>query len=185
MIKEKIKKRKGKTPLQKKKPSRKKFKKVAPGVFLVFISFFLTGWIFYLFFLPKSHFSTTKEKLLRIPDNIEAQIELAAIYLENNQFSQAERLLYKIQENKDAEKQKLELKKLWEEKIDNDPREVLLQTEKWQKLLEQYPDYRDGWLKLTLLYLKLNEKEKAESAFNIARSMAPNFEVLKKIEEFF
>lgn len=53
----------------------------------------------------------------------------------------------------------------------------------WEQLLAEKPDYRDGWLQLSSLYIKAGNVEKAEEAFNRAKEIDPNFAALPSLEK--
>lgn len=54
----------------------------------------------------------------------------------------------------------------------------------WEQILEERPDYRDGWIRLAAAYYKLGDKEKARQALQKAKQLDPtnptiiNFEKL-------
>lgn len=56
-------------------------------------------------------------------------------------------------------------------------------TYEWQAVVNQYPDYRDGWLQLAFQYVKNNEINKAKDALKTARELDPNNEVIIKLEQ--
>jgi tetratricopeptide (TPR) repeat protein len=167
--------------------------------FLLFASLFIASIILYLFFLPKNKFQKVREKILTQPDNLDARLELIKIYLANNQFEKAETELLKLQSDKvarlpspdgeanggQAKPQNEKIKKLWQRKYEEDPKEIQKQAQEWQNLLTQYPDYRDGWLQLALLYLKLNEIQEAKKTLEKAQQLSPNYEVTKEFQEGF
>ena len=53
----------------------------------------------------------------------------------------------------------------------------------WEQLLVEKPGFRDGWLQLSSLYAKMSNVEKAKQAFNRAKEIDPNFEVLSSLEK--
>ena len=98
---------------------------------------------------------------------------------ENNQFDEAEKELEKLQNYSQSEK----LTTLWQIKSSKDPQEIRKQIEAWQKILSKYPDYRDGWLELALLWTKLKEVKKAKQAIQKAATLSPNYPLTKELEK--
>ncbi|HUW21207.1 MAG TPA: tetratricopeptide repeat protein [Candidatus Bathyarchaeia archaeon] len=154
--------------------------------FLLFTGLFITVLIFYIACLPKNHFQRVRDKIIIQPNDVQARLELAEIYLKNNQFKEAERELTKIQSLKTSKwpnelLQALAL--LWEEKRQKDPGEIKKQIKNWEKTIGQYPDYRDGYLQLSFFYLKLGQYEKARENLNKAKALSPNYPVIKELEK--
>lgn len=54
---------------------------------------------------------------------------------------------------------------------------------KWEQLMQERPNYRDGWVQLAVLYYKRGETSKALTALQKAREIDPNNESLSQIEE--
>lgn len=154
---------------------------------------------------PKTNFQKIKEQLVKNPNDFEAHLQLAEKFLENNQFEEAERTLLLAQnrrqttgpglaeaepragnieqrENVLGEKDNLKLEELWERKHYSDPKDIRRLIAAWEKILEEKPDYRDGWLQLTILHYKLYEDEKAKKCLEKALELDPNFEPAKKLE---
>lgn len=148
------------------------------GLILILVTFFKS------FFVPKDQFQQVKEDILQDPRHIEARLELIEIYLKNNQFAEAEDELKKLESLEGAKNLDSVIAALWQIKYQEDPKELEKQTNQWEKLLASRPDYRDGWLKLTLLYLKLGENGKAQKALETALSLSPNYEITKELEKF-
>lgn len=46
----------------------------------------------------------------------------------------------------------------------------------WQKIVEDHPDYRDGWFTLSLLYYENYEDDKAKEALDSVFLLDPNFQ---------
>lgn len=47
-------------------------------------------------------------------------------------------------------------------------------TYAWEEILKERPDYRDGWLQLSALYLEQGDKLKAKEALLRAKLLDPN-----------
>jgi Tfp pilus assembly protein PilF len=184
----KLKSKKKKTNQSRQKPKNNflsKFDRAAFKILLISGGILVSLLLFYSFFLPKDQFRQVKEKIFKNPQSLEARLELAEIYLENNQFKEAEKelgfLTEAIEELNDE--QKVKLNKLWEIKRAKDPEEIRSEADNWQKIIDQYPEYRDGYLQLAILHLKLGEKEKASQALEKAAELAPNYQAAKELEE--
>lgn len=155
---------------------------------------------------PKNNFQRIKEELIKNPNDFEAHLQLAEKFLGNNQFEEAEKALLlaqKIQQttnpglaeaepragNKQqsgnilGEKSNVKLEELWEGKHYSDPEDIRQLIAAWERILEEKPDYRDGWLQLTILHYKLYEDEKARECLAKALDLDPNFEVARELEE--
>lgn len=158
---------------------------VAAGQALIKIGLILIIFIFFKsFFIPKDRFQQVKENILQDPRNTETRLELIEIYLKNNQFIEAEDELEKLESLKGAKKLSGAIAALWQTKYREDPKELEKQSDQWEEMLASRPDYRDGWLKLTLLYLKLGENEKAQKTLETALSLSPNYKITKELEKF-
>ncbi len=53
----------------------------------------------------------------------------------------------------------------------------------WEQVLAERPDYRDGWIQLSAIYLKLGEKQKALEAILKAKSLDPHNQTILSLEE--
>jgi cytochrome c-type biogenesis protein CcmH/NrfG len=54
---------------------------------------------------------------------------------------------------------------------------------KLEQLIQERPNYRDGWIQLAVAYYKNNDKGKALEALQKAKQIDPNNETLLQIEE--
>lgn len=131
-------------------------------------------------FLPKSEFEEAKERVLKKTNDFKAHLILAEELLKNNRLEETERELNTISNNQMRATSKLE--ELWQEKQENDPQDLEILTQRWQEILQQKPDYRDGWLKLSLYLIKVGKINEAQEALEKAKELDPNYEVIKEIE---
>ena len=137
--------------------------------------------------LPKNQIQTLKEKLVRNPDDFEANLDLAQNFLANNQLKEAEqslRLAQKIPQNNPAvlgQQTSQKLEELWQQKQYSDPQDVRRLIAAWEKIVEEKPDYRDGWLQLTVLYYKLYQNDQAKAALQKALYIDPNYAPAKEL----
>lgn len=53
----------------------------------------------------------------------------------------------------------------------------------WEQILEERPDYRDGWIQLAAAYLKTGEKSKAKEALSRAKTLDPTNETILNFEK--
>jgi len=53
----------------------------------------------------------------------------------------------------------------------------------WEQILNERPDYRDGWMQLATIYYKLGEKEKAREALWKAKALDPTNEIILNVEK--
>jgi len=66
--------------------------------------------------------------------------------------------------------------------------QTLLKTDQniiaaWEQILEERPDYRDGWIQLAATYYKINQIEKARQALSKAKALDPTNEVILNFEK--
>lgn len=55
---------------------------------------------------------------------------------------------------------------------------------RWEQILAERPDYRDGWLQLASLYYQQGNKQKAREAVNKAKNLDPANENVLAFEKF-
>jgi len=53
----------------------------------------------------------------------------------------------------------------------------------WEKIVEEKPNFRDGWLQLAAAYAEVGNKEKAQEALNHAKVIDPNNENILSLEK--
>lgn len=128
--------------------------------------------------LPKNQIQALKERLFRNSNDFQAHLELAQKFLANNQFMEAEqalRLAQRIPQNNPK------LEELWQQKQYSDPEDIQRLIATWEKIVEEKPDYRDGWLQLTVLYYKLYQNDKAKVALKKAFDIDPNYKPTQEL----
>lgn len=143
-------------------------------------------------FLPQSRLQQIKNNLQKNPDDFQAQIALAEIFLDNHQFEEAERILLLAQNQKIPSDQQIlgeqtgaEIEELWQRKISTDPQEIKKLINTWKKVLEEKPNYRDAYLQLAYFYYQLDEKEKAKESLENAFELDPNNEITRELKNLF
>lgn len=143
------------------------------------------------FFLPQNSFQQAKNRLLRNPDDFHAQIIMAEKFMANNQFEEAEKALLLAESQIGLNNQVLgeqansPLEELWQKKFYSDPHEIKKIITVWEEIIKEEPNYRDGYLRLTYLYYKLYENEKAKEHLEKAVKLDPNYTVTKNLEKLF
>jgi Tfp pilus assembly protein PilF len=145
--------------------------------------------VFFSLLLPKNQFQLAKEQLIKNPGDFEAHLTLAEEYLANNQIKKAEKELLLVQKNSENRKTVLgkqtsaKIDRLWQKKRESDPKDIRKLIGKWEAIVFEKPDYRDGYLQLALLHYKLYENQKARENLKKALELDPNFEPVKKMKK--
>lgn len=144
--------------------------------------------VLYSLFLPKDQFQLAKERLVKNPNDFEAHLILAEEYLVNNQIKEAEEELIAASSlQPDSHQQVLglssRLDELWLRWQEKKPEELKKLIVKWETIISEKPDYRDGYLQLALLHYKLYENEKAKEYLQKALEFNPNFEPAREMEK--
>jgi tetratricopeptide (TPR) repeat protein len=144
----------------------------------------------YSFFLPKDRFQFARERVLKNPKDLEAHLILAEEFLKNNQLEKAEKELIaaeNIQKLIPTNQQVLgstsKLEELYLRWQEENPEELKKLISKWEKVISENPNYRDGYLHLAFYYFKLGEKEKAKENLSKAIDLDPNYELSKELEK--
>ncbi len=144
----------------------------------------------YSFFLPKDRFQFARERVLKNPKDLEAHLILAEEFLKNNQLEKAEKELIaaeNIQKLIPNDQQVLGLTSKLEELYlrwqEENPKELKKLISKWEKIISENPNYRDGYLHLALYYFKLGKKEKAKENLSKALDLDPNYKPSKELEK--
>src|SRR3989338_11058040 len=55
-----------------------------------------------------------------------------------------------------------------------EPEIVMAEITKWEKLIIKYPNYRDGYIKLAILYWKISDFDKTKNFLSRALELDPN-----------
>jgi len=146
------------------------------------------------FFYPKNEIQILKWRLLNNPNDFETHLALAEELLDNNQFEQAEQALLLAQnlQTTNFVNQKVlgettnsQLQELWQKKHYADPKDIQRLIDAWGKIVQEKPNYRDGYLQLAILNYKIYENEKAKEYLNKALKIDPNFEPARELKKIF
>jgi len=117
--------------------------------------------------------------------------------LTNNQFKEAERALLLAQQRGSTGQRVNELQsntifgkevnskleELWQKKLYSDPENIKKLIIAWEKIIDEKPNYRDGYLQLAYLYYKLYKNEKAKEYLQKAIKLDPNYEPIRKMKK--
>ncbi|MGB9706686.1 MAG: tetratricopeptide repeat protein [Microgenomates group bacterium] len=135
------------------------------------------------FFLPKNQFQLAKERLIKNPNDFEAHLVLAEEFLKNNQFEEAEKELKLAQANPQSVIRNQKIDELWRQKHYSDPKDIRQLITAWEKIVEEKPNYRDGYLQLAYLHYKIFESKKAKEYLEKALNLDPNYEPARELEK--
>ena len=165
------------------KPQAKRLQRLTKKFGSLGIVILISGFVLGSLFFSKNDFQILKEKLVKEPNNLGLHLQLAKILLDANQFEKAEKELKFLQVNSQSEISNLEIEKLWQQKYYSNPEDIKKLISRWEKILEKYPNYRDGYLQLAYLYYKLDKHEKAKENLKKALVLDLNYEKTKELKE--
>jgi len=133
------------------------------GVILLF------GLLITSLLLPKDQFQTTKEAVVKNPRQTENYLHLADQLLDRHQFAEAEKIIQVLGESD------VSLEALQQKKATLDPREIQKLIDRWEAILAEKPDYRDGYLQLAKLYWQIFNQDAAQANLQKALELDPNY----------
>ncbi|OGV89007.1 hypothetical protein A2Z41_02560 [Microgenomates group bacterium RBG_19FT_COMBO_39_10] len=146
--------------------------------------------IFGSLFTSKDNFQKVKDNLLKNPDDFQSQITMAETLLANNQFEEAEKVLLLAESQVKqtngqilGKQTNLKLEELWQKKFYSDPNDIEKLIMAWEKIIEEKPGYRDGYLQLAYLYYQLYENEKTEEYLKKAIELDPNYQPARALKQ--
>ena len=119
---------------------------------------------------PLSTFDKAKNEVLERQDDANAKENLAKIYLENNDWTTAEEIVNRIIRNSEQSqeiKNKIEFQK-------NEPERIKNEIIKWDKIVFDYPNFRDGFLKLAVLNWQIYNQDLSRWYWQKAFELDPN-----------
>ncbi|MDD3679575.1 MAG: hypothetical protein PHX72_01830 [Candidatus Shapirobacteria bacterium] len=141
-------------------------------------------WIIFIINLiwPASKPEKTKTAFLNQPEVFSNRMAMVEILIANNDFDQAKKELLKINPGFLSEPERVIWQKNYLSWTQNSPEGQKKLIASWQKFLEQYPDYKIGWLYLGYYQLLSGERKAADISFQKARSIDPGLEkIIEKI----
>lgn len=121
---------------------------------------------------PKSLFELSKETAQQNPSAASHHLFLAQQLLTTNQFTQAETEA-RLAANEET------LQKIQE--VKNQPEDIKGQIRFWQEVIDQFPNYRDAYIKLAILNWKIYRSFEAKRNLEKAFQIDPNNEVLNNL----
>lgn len=121
----------------------------------------------------QSQFDIAKQNILNSPADPKSHTFLTQQFFVTNQFREAE-IEAQLANNQDL------LQKIQE--VKNQPEEVRREILKLQKIVEQFPSYRDAYIKLAILNWKLYRPFDAQKYLEKALEIDPNNQVAKDLE---
>jgi len=129
---------------------------------------------------PKTAEQQLRENLIKQPDNQKLFLELTGRLIKQGEIEHADRALL-IAKQKFPESDQWQI--LLQEKKYQDPVELKKLIDNWEKIVEQKPDYRDGFLKLAFFYHQLSDQSKAKENLKKAEMLDPNYPALEQLEQ--
>lgn len=149
-------------------------------VWLVVVIFFL--FLSWLSHGPPSSFEKLKSALVRDYQNPKIHLMLAEQYRKANDLSSARgELLLGLSYQPESEELKTALVEI--ENLLNQPKQIQQEINRWEKITQDFPGYRDAYLKLTQLYFELYQNDKARENLSRAIELDPNFEPTRELEK--
>lgn len=149
-------------------------------ILVMFLSFRLIS-----FALPFSPFEKAKRDLLINPNNVSARLVIIDELLKNNQFVEAKRELSAVESigiSSSVLGTSSWLDELLTKYKESDPVEINKLINSWEIVVAQNPGYRDGFIKLSVYYYKLDNMVTAKKNLEKAKLIDPNFEAIKQLE---
>jgi len=127
-------------------------------------------------------FEKVKKGLVKNPTDPSLHLKLAEIYKKANDFKKAEKEILTARqytsEKKTLDKNLEELKKL-----EQKPQEIKTEIEKLEKAVSLYPNWRDAWFKLSVLYWQIFDENKARFSLEKVLELDPNFQAAKDLKK--
>lgn len=154
----------------------------------LFILFLFIIVVILLLFKPRvpndpllKEFGEVKTKLVKNPTNPELHLNLAQIYKEVNNFQKSkEEILIALQYSPNSRVLQKSLEEI--KKLEEKPQEIKKEIAKWEGVVLLYPNFRDAWFRLSVLYWQVFEEEKAKTALGKTLELDPNFVPAQKFK---
>jgi tetratricopeptide (TPR) repeat protein len=123
----------------------------------------------------QKEFEQTKRELAQNPTNPKLHLGLARIYEKANDLRKAKEEIFTALQYSPQDKLIQEnLKEI--KKLEQKPQEIREEIAKWEGVASLYPNYRDAWFRLSILYWQIFDEKKTESALEKVLELDPNFE---------
>lgn len=149
-----------------------------------FSRIFAALFLFSLFLASFLFSPSEKLKLAALKENKNPRIHLALAkeYKKVDDLGNARReLLIGLSLSSNDEELKKELKEV--ENLLAQPNKILGEIRKWGKITQEFPGYRDAYLKLASLYYQIYQNEKAQENLKKALELDPNFTPARELEK--
>jgi tetratricopeptide (TPR) repeat protein len=134
------------------------------------------------FYWQKNSFGEAKMKLGGSPTQPEAYFELAGEAAKKYDYELAE-LMYRQGLRMTGEANQRQVlgwaSEIWETVFPDQAIEA--EIDYWKTILEEQPTYRDGLLRLAVLYRKLGDEQAAKEYWSLAVKLDPNNETVKEV----
>lgn len=138
------------------------------------------------YFLPRSKIDKNRLAVARWPLSIKKHVQMAKTFFENGSLEKAKleitkaKKVYQFFKFFDFKgKAKKYLKE--GESLINQPEAIKKKIDYWETVLKTKPNFRDVYLRLSLLYYQLYEDEKAKQTWEKAFYLDPNNEVVREV----
>lgn len=142
-------------------------------IWTLLAGFFLLHFIFLQ--KPLSSFDQLKLAVLKNPENPVVHLALAKEYLAVNDLINAEReILIGLSfapQDKGLEEALVEI-----EAFRDKPRQIQSEIQKWEKISQDFPGYRDVYLKLAQLHYTIYQNKESRENLDKVLEIDPNFE---------
>lgn len=165
------------------KPSAKRLIRLTKKFGSLIIAIIIIGIVTTSFFLPKNIFQKSKENLIKNPTDLNSSLFLLKTFLNNHQFQEAEKIFPFALLSPSFPLKKQEIKKLLQQKLYTNPKDIKKLIKEWEKVLTAYPDYRDGWIHLAILNYKISNLLKAKEAIHQALNLDPNYQISQNLKK--
>ncbi len=147
------------------------------------------GWIM---LSPTDKLFEKKRQVMLLPSDYKKHLELAEGFLEINNLEAAKkefdlaialRQAFEEGENED-ERQVLGEESVWEKIRERilEPEKIGEDVEKWRRILDERPDYRDGYLKLAVLYWRMGDEVQSKKNLEEALNLDPNYDLALELK---
>lgn len=139
--------------------------------------------VFFFTIVYPSTFSNDKTKTLKRilssnPQNTSLKIKLARALVESNQYDAVEKMATWDQTAANSK-----FASLIDQEITESPQDNIEAINHWENIMAEKKDFRDGYLKLALLYYLIYDNQKAQENIQKALQLDPNYEITKRLEE--
>lgn len=159
------------------------FFRIFPAPFLKGVLGVVIGSLLITFFLfTLSPFGGPQWLVFNNHRDSEFHLDLAREYEAANDLANAKReLLIGLSYTPKSEELKKELSRI--EDLLAQPGQVWAEIQKWERVTQEYPNYRDAYLKLAQLYYQLYENDKTRENLKKALEIDPNFAPAKEFKK--